>query len=133
MKWFVRRLFPAEQQAPQAPQQEQSQTPRTASRKRKTAIPARLREAVWTTHMGRIFEGKCKVSWCDNNITVFDFQCGHDVPESRGGETTIQNLFPICARCNLSMGDRYTFQEWCALTPPKAEQVRRCWRPFSST
>ena len=35
-----------------------------------------------------------------------------DVPESKGGSLDINNLKPICARCNLSMGDKYTIEEW---------------------
>jgi hypothetical protein len=77
------------------------------------AIPRALREQVWIERMGRMFEGKCKTTWCKNNITVFDFHCGHNRPESKGGETALPNLVPICSRCNLSMNDTYTFDEWC--------------------
>ena len=62
--------------------------------------------------MGRSFEGKCPTTWCHNNITVFDFQSGHNIPESKGGPTTLENLIPLCSRCNLSMGNDYTFDEW---------------------
>jgi len=48
-------------------------------------------------------------------INVFDFHVGHDVPESKGGELDIQNLKPICARCNLSMSDNYTIEGWIKL------------------
>lgn len=47
-------------------------------------------------------------------MSVFDFECGHNVPESKGGKTTLDNLVPICARCNRSMGDRYSIDEWNA-------------------
>ena len=112
--------------------------------KRKDKIPVALREAVWTHHQGRIFEGKCLTTWCPNIITVFDFQCGHDVPESKGGPTTLENLYPLCSRCNLSMGARYTYKEWCALSqvvpvpvpvpvpiPVIAAVKRTCWSFFS--
>lgn len=65
--------------------------------------------------MGKIFEAKCPVIWCPNTITVFDFQSGHNVPESKGGKTNIDNLLPICARCNVCMGDRYTIDEWSSM------------------
>ena len=81
---------------------------------KKAKIPVALREQVWIKKMGRVFEGKCAVDWCNNNITVFDFQSGHNVPESKGGKTTIDNLIPICSRCNLSMGNNYTIDEWCS-------------------
>ena len=85
--------------------------------KRKAKIPAAVQEAIWILKMGRVFEGKCLTTWCPNIITVFDFHAGHDIPESKGGTISPENLYPICARCNLSMGDRYTFQEWCAMSP----------------
>lgn len=86
-------------------------------KKRKAKIPAAVQEAIWITKMGRVFEGKCLTTWCPNIITVFDFHAGHDIPESKGGSIAPENLYPICARCNLSMGDRYTFKEWCAMSP----------------
>jgi 5-methylcytosine-specific restriction endonuclease McrA len=79
---------------------------------RKTKIPKALREQVWLKCMGEKFDGKCKVTWCKNRINVFDFQCGHNIPESKGGNTTLDNLVPICARCNISMGSQYTIDEW---------------------
>jgi 5-methylcytosine-specific restriction endonuclease McrA len=79
----------------------------------KQKIPKAIREQVWLRNIGKKYESKCKTTWCHNIITVFDFQCGHDIPESKGGETKIYNLFPICSRCNLSMSNNYTFKEWC--------------------
>ena len=84
--------------------------------KEKQTIPKALREQVWLRRFGKVYTAKCSTTWCRNKLTVFDFQCGHDIPESKGGPTTIQNLVPICARCNLSMGSQYTFCEWCALS-----------------
>ncbi len=111
------------------PPQRTPKTPNTSAsaplaKKRKAPIPSALREAVWIHHMGRSFEGKCRVPWCPNTITAFDFQCGHNIPESKGGPTNIHNLVPICARCNLSMGDRYTITEWGELLHiPKVVEV----------
>jgi hypothetical protein len=81
---------------------------------RKATIPRALREQVWIEKVGKKFQSKCKTTWCSNKMTVFDFQCGHDIPESKGGSTDIRNLVPICSRCNLSMSDDYTFTEWCS-------------------
>jgi len=80
---------------------------------KKKKIPKAMREQLWIQKIGKRFETKCKTTWCKNKITVFDFQAGHDVPESRGGDTTIVNLVPICSRCNLSMGNQFTFKDWC--------------------
>ena len=85
----------------------------------KANIPKALREQCWVATMGKKFENKCYVSWCTNTISVFDFHVGHDVPESHGGKLDINNLKPICARCNLSMSDNYTIQEWIKLSKPK--------------
>jgi len=78
----------------------------------KAHIPKALREQVWIQHYGPIFHNKCPTRWCQNRVNVFDFQVGHNVPESKGGSTTIDNLIPICGRCNLSMSNTYTFDEW---------------------
>ena len=84
----------------------------------KDKIPKALREQVWLTHIGKKYDSKCYISWCKNQITVFDFQCGHNLPESKGGKTDLQNLRPICSRCNSSMNDAYTIDEWVKLSRP---------------
>jgi 5-methylcytosine-specific restriction endonuclease McrA len=87
---------------------------------RKCKIPKALREQVWITHMGHRFDGRCRIVWCKNRITVFDYECGHNIPESKGGKTNLNNLVPICARCNRSMGDSYSIDEWNKnFAPPK--------------
>ena len=78
----------------------------------KEHIPKRVRELVWTTYNGKVFSCNCYVTWCDNKLNVFNFQVGHDLPESKGGTLDIDNLKPICSNCNLSMGNKYTITEW---------------------
>ena len=85
---------------------------------RKKKITQALREQVWLARFGRVFEHKCYVTWCKNTITVFDFESGHNIPESKGGKTDLTNLYPICRKCNGSMGDRYSIDEWNALHTP---------------
>ncbi len=107
---------------------------------KKRKIPAAIREAVWIKHCGRAFEHKCVTTWCQNTITAFDFQCGHNIPESKGGTLALTNLYPLCARCNVSMGDRYTIDEWNAIQPvlalkpvtlsDRSVQTKRTWRQF---
>ena len=92
-----------------------TQPTQPTQKKRKETIPVKLREEVWIKQMGRVFEGKCPTSWCTYTITVFDFESGHNIPESRGGPTTIENLVPICSRCNRSMGSQHTFDQWCQM------------------
>jgi hypothetical protein len=81
----------------------------------KEPIPKRIRELVWTTNNGETFSHKCYVTWCYNTMNVFNFQVGHDIPESKGGTIDIDNLKPICASCNLSMSNKYTIAEWSKL------------------
>ena len=90
---------------------------------RKVNIPKALREQVWLETFGKIYEHSCHIEWCSNIINVFDFHVGHDIPESKGGTLTIDNLKPICARCNLSMGDNYTISEWQNFKP-KVDDVK---------
>ena len=93
----------------------------SAVKTEKATIPRALREQVWITHVGRVYDHKCVIPWCKNNMTVNDFHVGHDIPESKGGATEIANLKPICSRCNLSMGSQYSIQEWSLLSRPVAK------------
>ena len=83
---------------------------------KKIKIPKALREQVWITHFGKTFEHKCYINWCKNIINVFDFETGHNIPESKGGKTVIENLFPLCSRCNKSMNNHYTIDEFNLLS-----------------
>ena len=99
---------------------------------KKKKISRALREQVWIHNAGRRFEMKCPISWCQNLIDVFSFQCGHNVPESKGGKTTLDNLVPICGRCNLSMGNSYTLDEWSSLhvLSSKKPTIRKWYNLF---
>uniref|UniRef100_A0A6C0CZ16 HNH endonuclease 5 domain-containing protein n=1 Tax=viral metagenome TaxID=1070528 RepID=A0A6C0CZ16_9ZZZZ len=77
-------------------------------KKRKKTIPVKLKQQLWLNHFGKVFESKCFIDWCDNIINVFDFEAGHDIPESKGGKIDLHNLYPICSKCNKSMGNRFT-------------------------
>ena len=96
---------------------------------RKANIPKAIREQVWLQTFGKVYEKKCYISWCENMISVFDFHVGHDQPESKGGTLDVNNLKPICARCNLSMSNKYTIEEWNKLTKPieKSKKIFKCW------
>jgi hypothetical protein len=82
------------------------------TRYRKKNIPKAFREQVWKRYNGDIYEANCYVEWCHNSTNTFNFHVGHDIPESKGGEMSIENLRPICSNCNLSMGNRFTIREW---------------------
>ena len=79
---------------------------------KRKAVPKAMREQIWLRDFGKAFEAKCKTSWCHNKINVWDFHAGHNIPDSKGGPTEPANLVPICNRCNLSMSNNYSFDEW---------------------
>ena len=79
---------------------------------KRVQIPKAVREQLWINTFGEKFKGKCQIKWCNNIITVFDFTAGHNIPVSKGGSNKLSNLKPICSRCNSSMGNRYTINEW---------------------
>ena len=96
-------------------------------RKRK-AVPKAMREQIWLRDYGKAFEAKCSTPWCSNIINVWDFQAGHNIPDSKGGITHPENLVPLCSRCNQSMSDNYTFNDW-AIKGKKAVPIvslKRC-------
>ena len=92
----------------------------------KKNIPKAIREQVWLNIIGKKYESKCYISWCKNTMDVFNFHVGHDLPESKGGTLDINNLKPICARCNLSMSDNYTISEWNNLSENKDKNQKKC-------
>ena len=99
-------------------------TKKPANKKyKKKPIPRALKEQVWIQKAGHIFEIKCPIIWCDNHINAFNFHTGHNIPESKGGKTALENLVPICDRCNTSMGDRYSIDEWNKLGPGHAKAI----------
>ena len=71
---------------------------------KKKRISATLKRLVWNYWIGEEI-GKSKCLCCKiTYITAFSFNCGHIIAESKGGETILSNLKPICQNCNSSMG-----------------------------
>ena len=72
-------------------------------KKLRKSIPKTLRNKVWDTTIGKEKGvGDCFV--CNTNIDSKNFECGHIISVKEGGETTLENLKPICGCCNKSMG-----------------------------
>ena len=73
-----------------------------APRQKKT-IPKILKDLTWQRWIGDdIAKAKCLCCGI-NEIKMNSFHCGHVVAEADGGPTTVDNLRPVCATCNLSM------------------------------
>lgn len=69
---------------------------------RKKHISKSIKKIIWEKYCG--INSKCYC--CGNqNISPFDFEAGHIIPESKGGQTTAENLRPICSLCNRSMNN----------------------------
>jgi 5-methylcytosine-specific restriction endonuclease McrA len=81
-------------------------------------VPRAIREQVWLRFNGKKYEAKCQVNWCKNVVDVFNYHVGHNIPKSKGGDTVLDNLRPICSRCNLSMSNIYTIDEWNTFGKP---------------
>jgi hypothetical protein len=71
---------------------------------KKKAIPKSLKKLTWDKWIGKDV-GTAKCLCCDHQeIRQIEFHCGHVIAEKNGGQTIVENLKPICAQCNLSMG-----------------------------
>lgn len=93
----------------------------TQKPRRKQTIPHAIRWQVWLNYAGEHFQAKCSTPWCRNIMRVYDFQAGHILAEAAGGLVSVENLIPICATCNHSMGTMH-FADWAARGSP----VPRC-------
>lgn len=82
----------------------QSPTMTLATKTKKSKISQAIRIVCWNTYIGEEI-GKSSCLCCkSNHITQHNFHCGHVVAEANGGKVQIENLRPICAVCNNSMG-----------------------------
>jgi 5-methylcytosine-specific restriction endonuclease McrA len=71
---------------------------------KKKNIPKTLKKQVWDTWVGPTI-GETNCLCCEHQkVRQIEFHCGHIKAEVTGGKTNVENLRPICAQCNLSMG-----------------------------
>ena len=76
------------------------------SKPKKMRIPKVLKDHTWDEWVGDTI-AKTKCMCCGiNDIKMNDFHCSHVVAEANGGATSVENLRPVCAPCNLSMGTK---------------------------
>jgi len=69
------------------------------------SIPKTLKNQVWDTYVGKK-HGVGKCFCCKKEIDSKIFDCGHVVSVKMGGPTTVENMRPVCATCNKSMGEK---------------------------
>ena len=65
-------------------------------------IKKKLRKEVWMKRNGDTINGSCFC--CNENIDIHNFECGHITSVYHGGNTSLNNLEPICRECNREMG-----------------------------
>ena len=73
------------------------------NKKPRKNIPKIIRDKVWDNNIG-LQNGTGKCYCCNDQIDSKNFEAGHIVSVADGGETIIDNLRPICSKCNRSMG-----------------------------
>ena len=72
---------------------------------RKKRIPEELRHQVWMKQFGNVAESICPCCNITKISTIKrNYEAGHIKSEKNGGETSVNNLIPICRPCNQSMG-----------------------------
>jgi len=73
------------------------------SKRPRKSIPKSLKDAVWDRYIGKQYGiGTCYC--CGTEIDSKKFDCGHIISVAKGGLNVIDNLKPVCATCNKSMG-----------------------------
>jgi hypothetical protein len=72
--------------------------------KKNTPIPQKVRHDVWENFFGKDYnEHNCPI--CNLTlISIIKFEVGHIISVANGGDNNIENLKPICEKCNRSMG-----------------------------
>jgi len=92
-----------------------------------TRVTGKTYEAVksscWKRWHGNLGVANCFVCQ-DTELRMDNFQAGHITARSVGGADTVQNLIPICSKCNQSMGSQnlYDFKRQNFPDTPWPEQ-----------
>ena len=75
-----------------------------AKKNDRITIPQKVRHDVWENFFGKDYnEHNCPI--CNLTlISIIKFEVGHIVSLANGGDNNIENLKPICEKCNRSMG-----------------------------
>ena len=75
-----------------------------------TTIGKGLRDHVWNTYIG-IKKGVSPCLCCRiEQISQQNFEMGHIISQKHGGSNDVNNLRPICSKCNKSMSTKAMFE-----------------------
>jgi len=75
----------------------------TSSKKR---VPKKLKTDTWNKYIGRKHGEALCICCRADCIGQSNFHAGHIISEFNGGKITVDNILPICAGCNSSMGTK---------------------------
>jgi 5-methylcytosine-specific restriction endonuclease McrA len=75
---------------------------------KKESIPKCVRNALFINYFKDSRVGACQCCKRES-ITMGNFHAGHILAEANGGKTALDNLIPLCALCNTSMGTYNVF------------------------
>jgi hypothetical protein len=88
----------------------------------KKKISDSLKTTVWNKYIG-ILKGESDCMCCNiNKISQRDFHAGHVIAEVNNGATNVENIRPICLKCNLSMGST-NMKDFQKSNYPLAKQI----------
>lgn len=77
-------------------------------KKTRKTISKGLKTDLWDKYYPGKLIGPCYV--CTKDIDARSFEAGHVIPFAKGGSDTIDNLRPICGKCNKSMSDTELYE-----------------------
>ena len=70
--------------------------------RKREKIPKEIRGIIWRKRNGEKMNGECYC--CENELEYENFECGHVVARCLGGNSSVDNLEPVCKKCNIDMG-----------------------------
>lgn len=74
-----------------------------------------FRNQIWDYYIGQsTIIGWC-FAGCDTPVIFTTFKYGFLIPETKGGEETIENIRPICEHCKNKIGCNYGLEEWMTI------------------
>ena len=70
---------------------------------KKKRIPKKIKDDSWDRYIGPNIADELCICCQTTIINAKNFIAGHILSEHNGGQTTVDNIMPICSGCNLSM------------------------------
>ena len=77
-------------------------------------VSTQLKKDVWKKEFGSVTSGKCPIFNCHNILSLNvqnSWQCGHLISRYNKGDTSLDNLRPICPSCNNDMKEK-NWYDW---------------------